>query len=123
MCVYKVLTLSELVCVNYNYNHIYIETETTICKISFMMLWDHGHPYIQSTPVLCDYYHNLLPEAVCCYFLIFMLMTNVCVQSFTSSELLCASYLCPNHNVLPEGICCCLQTCDFCVSITLINNV
>ena len=19
-----------------------------------MMLWDHGHPYIQSTPVLCD---------------------------------------------------------------------
>ena len=22
-----------------------------------MMLWDHGHPYIQSTPVLCVYRH------------------------------------------------------------------
>ena len=36
-------------------NLTHIETETTICKISIMMLWDHGHPYIQSTPVLCDY--------------------------------------------------------------------
>ena len=27
----------------------HIETETAICKISIMMLWDHGHPYIQST--------------------------------------------------------------------------
>ena len=26
-------------------------------------------------------------------------------------------------NVLPEGICCCLQTCNFVVSITLMNNV
>ena len=32
----------------------HIETETAICKISSMMLWDHGHHYIQSTPVLCD---------------------------------------------------------------------
>ena len=29
----------------------HIETETAICKISIMILWD---PYIQSTTVLCD---------------------------------------------------------------------
>ena len=34
----------------------HIETETVICKISIMMLWDHAHPYIQSTTVLCDIY-------------------------------------------------------------------
>ena len=28
-----------------------IETETMICKIN---IWYYGHPYIQSTPVLCD---------------------------------------------------------------------
>ena len=33
-----------------------IETETAICKISIMILCDHGHPYIQSTPVLCVTY-------------------------------------------------------------------
>ena len=29
-----------------------METETTICKISIMMLRDHGHPYIQSMGVI-----------------------------------------------------------------------
>ena len=32
----------------------HIETEMAICKIGIMMLWDHAHPYIQSTTVLCD---------------------------------------------------------------------
>ena len=26
----------------------HIETETMICKNSMTMLWDHGHPYVQS---------------------------------------------------------------------------
>ena len=32
----------------------HIETLTAICKISIMMLWDHAHPYIQSSTLLCD---------------------------------------------------------------------
>ena len=32
----------------------HIETEIAICKIGFMMLCDHAHPYIQSTTVVCD---------------------------------------------------------------------
>ena len=32
----------------------HIETVFAICKIGFMMLWDHAHPYIQSSTVLCD---------------------------------------------------------------------
>ena len=43
-----------LMTIGYVKDSPHIETETTICKISIMMLWDHGHPYIQSTPVLSD---------------------------------------------------------------------
>ena len=54
MFVYKVLTTSELVCASYD--HIYVSID-------------------------------VLPEAVCClqtcnFIVIFMLMNNVCVQSF-----------------------------------------
>ena len=34
----------------------HIENETAVCKISNMMPWDHAHPYIENTTVLCDYY-------------------------------------------------------------------
>ena len=56
MFVYKVLTTSELVCASYD------------------------HTFVP--------YHNLLPEGICCclqtcnFVVIFMLMNNVCVQSF-----------------------------------------
>ena len=46
-------------------------------------------------------------------------------KPLTPSELVCASYdhIYVSIDVLPEAICCCLQTCNFVVSITLINNV
>ena len=32
------------------------------------MLWDHGHPYIQSTPVLCDRDHSHCNNVVLWYY-------------------------------------------------------
>ena len=97
---YKVITSSELVCATYD--NIYV-------------------------PI-----YNVLPENICCYLqtcnyiVTFMLMNNVCVQSFNfvpASIIICQvmTIFMSDHNVLPEGICCCLQTCNF-VSM-LMNNV
>ena len=80
---YKVLTLYELVCAIYD--HIYVSID-------------------------------VLPEGICCCLqtcnsvVMFMLMNNVCVQSFNfirASISKLWSYLCPYHNVLPEAVYCC----------------
>ena len=57
---------------------------------------------------------NVLPEGICCclqtcnFVVTFMLMNNVCVQSFNFIRACMSklwSYLCPYHNLLPEAVC------------------
>ena len=76
---------------------------------------------VTSSELVCASYDNIyvsinvLPEAVCCclqFIVIFMLMNNVCVQSFNFIRAsTCASY---DHIyvpiiLLPEAVCCCLK--------------
>ena len=64
---------------------------------------------------------SLLPEGICCclqtchFVVMFMLMNNVCVQSFNFIQaiyyIVCASYdhIYVSIDVLPKAVCCCLQ--------------